>query len=75
MAAGTIILTAFAYSFYDPVLAPELEHQLNVTESQLGLIFALPSLPYALVSPFAGYLADRVGCKVRMGLLNWIILR
>ena len=52
------------YTFFEPSFAKELVDRMGATETQIGLMFALPALPYALSAPLSGRLADMYGCKV-----------
>jgi predicted MFS family arabinose efflux permease len=55
---------------------PLLESDLHLTPGQLGLVSAMFLWVYALVSPFAGYLADRFGAvrMILIGLLVWSVV-
>ena len=51
---------------------PLLEAEMNVSAVQLGLLTTVFAWVYGLVSPFAGYVADRFG-RVRMILLSLLV--
>ncbi len=51
---------------------PLLEAELNVSAVQLGLLTTVFAWVYGLISPFAGYVADRFG-RVRMILLSLLV--
>ena len=51
---------------------PLLEAELNVPAVRLGLLTTVFAWVYGLVSPFAGYVADRFG-RVRMILLSLLV--
>jgi MFS family permease len=51
---------------------PLLEAELKVPAVQLGLLTTVFAWVYGLVSPFAGYVADRFG-RVRMILLSLLV--
>src|SRR5882724_7507840 len=42
-------------------LAPEVQREFGLNDTQYGLLGTVFSIPYALVSPFAGLLIDRIG--------------
>lgn len=50
-----------------PVL-PEIEQQVGLTASQAGLLVSLPLVAFAVVSPFAPWLSERLGLERVLGL-------
>lgn len=50
-----------------PVL-PDIEQQAGLTASQAGLLVSLPLVAFAVVSPFAPWLSERLGLERVLGL-------
>ena len=61
-----VVLGATFLSCLEPTLPLNLQQRLGSSPSTVGLLFGLAALVYGIISPVAGFLADRVGNRRTM---------
>lgn len=57
-------LTTIFWGFVEPLMPPYLSGRFSLSATQIGLIFGVASLSYAVCQPFVGRLSDRYGRKI-----------
>lgn len=71
-----VVTLATALNYLDrqllAALAPGIRHEFDLSNAQYGLLISAFSLPYALSSPAAGLLIDRVG--LNLGITIFVAL-
>jgi len=58
------VLTTIFWGFIEPLMPPYLSGRFSLSATQIGLIFGVASLSYAVCQPFVGRLSDRYGRKI-----------
>jgi MFS family permease len=58
------VLTTIFWGFIEPLMPPYLSGRFSLSATQIGLIFGVASLSYAVCQPFVGRLSDRHGRKI-----------
>lgn len=66
---GVVAATAFGMSVYGPLLVP-IQAEFSINFATLSVLVAVPSLSRVLVTPAAGYLTDRVGPRLVLGIAS-----
>ncbi len=66
---GVVAATAFGMSVYGPLLVP-IQAEFGINFATLSVLVAVPSLSRVLVTPAAGYLTDRVGPRLVLGVAS-----
>ena len=56
-----IIFVSYGIRFSYPILMPKMIESLNLSKTESGLILGMYMIGYAIASPVAGFLTDRLG--------------
>jgi MFS family permease len=74
LAAMSVAVYGSYYAFdYIAPLAPLLSHQLHFSDSQIGLLQAVYSLPNVVAMLVAGVVIDRIGTRKSMALFSVLV--
>jgi sugar phosphate permease len=60
----SVVFVSYGIRFSYPILMPEMITSLGLSKTESGLVFSLYMIGYAVFSPIAGFLADRLGGRV-----------
>jgi MFS family permease len=50
--------------------APFMQKELGLSETEMGLVFSAFAIPYGLLQPFGGWLGDRFGPRLVLGVVG-----
>ncbi len=59
-----VVMTAVFFGFLEPLMPPYLNGRFNMSSTEIGLVFGLAALTFAIFQPFIGRLSDKYGRKI-----------
>ena len=68
-----IVTMALAMSFLEPTFEPHMRKQYDVSESTVGIEFAISSVAYAMSTPVVGHATSRFRNKFNIMLIGTLI--